>query len=297
MAHQIIVGSEGMGKWGKPFINFMLKALGYEKIVYSNEAGCSFILSSLFLGMEPSWNRQKKKYLYWSGESTTPQTNCNASKELFVITTLEKEGSNCMYVPYFLYHPQLPKLYNQRKFDTKHRKFLVAYCSRNRKTYREEFFNMLVERKGRDTCHSLGRCCGKYPETRRPVPGDWHDTRLVEEYKKYNFVFAMENGNRKGYVTEKIVNAFCSGAIPIYFGCQEVKLFFNPKAFIHVNDFESFEKCVDHICNMTDEDIKAMRSEEIINTESEIANLMNTKYTENPTLSRYLSMFSDFINN
>lgn len=298
MQKEIIVGSEGMGIWGKPFIDFLLKKLGYTDIIYSNKNTCSFILSSLFLGMEPRWNRLKKKYVYWSGESTTPNRNSNADQELFVLTTLEKTGPNCIYSPYFLYNPHLPKLYKVRKHDGLSAPYFVAYCSRNRKTYREEIFNLLVEKKGTEVCHSLGICCGKYPKTRKKsVPGNWDDERLIDQYKNYTFVFAMENGNRKGYVTEKIVNAFYSGSIPIYFGCQEVKLYFNPKAFVHVNDFESFEKCVEYICNMSDDEIAEMKNQPIINPENEIANLLNPNFGNNSTLNSYIHTFSKFIEN
>lgn len=37
------------------------------------------------------------------------------------------------------------------------------------------------------------------------------------------------------YVTEKIVNAFLAGAIPIYWGSPFVLKMFNPRAFIFVN--------------------------------------------------------------
>ena len=34
------------------------------------------------------------------------------------------------------------------------------------------------------------------------------------------------------YVTERIVNAFLAGAIPVYYGPPEVSKYFNPLAFI-----------------------------------------------------------------
>ena len=54
--------------------------------------------------------------------------------------------------------------------------------------------------------------------------------------------------------TEKIVNAFYSGSIPVYWGSENIGEFFNKKAFINVNDFESIEKCIDYIFNLSDKD-------------------------------------------
>lgn len=38
-----------------------------------------------------------------------------------------------------------------------------------------------------------------------------------------------------GYITEKIINAFLSGCIPIYYGTAEIFDIFNEKAFIYYN--------------------------------------------------------------
>jgi len=43
----------------------------------------------------------------------------------------------------------------------------------------------------------------------------------------------MENTNSKGYITEKIINAFAAGAVPIYYGTPEVFDLFNRNAFIY----------------------------------------------------------------
>ena len=46
---------------------------------------------------------------------------------------------------------------------------------------------------------------------------------LIDEYSKFKFVLTMENGFRKGYVTEKIINAFVAGSIPIYWGITNMQ--------------------------------------------------------------------------
>jgi len=51
----------------------------------------------------------------------------------------------------------------------------------------------------------------------------------------------MENTNRDGYITEKIMNVYRGGAVPIYWGTSHVKTIFNPDSFVYVNDYPSFE--------------------------------------------------------
>ena len=48
----------------------------------------------------------------------------------------------------------------------------------------------------------------------------------------YKFSLAMENTNGDGYITEKIIESFYSGTIPIYYGNYMVDEFINPKAYI-----------------------------------------------------------------
>ena len=77
-----------------------------------------------------------------------------------------------------------------------------------------------------------------------------------EEFlKKYKFNIACENVSHKGYCTEKIVEAFAAGTIPIYWGDTSVEKHFNPKAFINCNSFETIEDVIDYIKQIdTDEE-------------------------------------------
>jgi len=43
----------------------------------------------------------------------------------------------------------------------------------------------------------------------------------------------MENTNTPGYVSEKILNAFLGGCIPIYYGTTEIFRMFNRNAFVY----------------------------------------------------------------
>jgi hypothetical protein len=57
-----------------------------------------------------------------------------------------------------------------------------------------------------------------------------------EEFlSSYKFSIAMENSEGDGYISEKIVDSFLSGTIPIYYGDYMVDEFINPKAYILIN--------------------------------------------------------------
>ena len=61
--------------------------------------------------------------------------------------------------------------------------------------------------------------------------------------KEFRFVFAFENDLYPGYVTEKVIEAWATGAIPLYWG-SDPKEYINPEAMINLADFESLTEFV-----------------------------------------------------
>ena len=59
---------------------------------------------------------------------------------------------------------------------------------------------------------------------------------------------AYENTSYPGYCTEKLMDAFLSGSLPIYWGDPKVNEDWNPAAFINMNDYRSeWEFGIEHI--------------------------------------------------
>lgn len=55
----------------------------------------------------------------------------------------------------------------------------------------------------------------------------------------YMFSFVVENGNYYGYFTEKILNCFAVGTIPVYDGDPDIGLKFDMGGIIHIQDWIS----------------------------------------------------------
>ncbi len=292
---EIIIGCEG-GAWAYKIIDYLLNKLHPGiKITYKNDDTCKFIIKGHGNKPHPIWNDKKKKYIYFSGESYIPSKSKFETEGLYIITTINN-NLNSIYYPYVL---NSPYLYKERKYINNDRKYLLAYCSKNGVKLRQEIFNLFVEKTSSELCHSLSSCCGKYPNTKKPrVKGQWNDIALIEAYKDYKFVIAMENKYHNGYVTEKILNAFYSGAIPIYWGSSKADEFFNKNAFINVSDFNSLDECVEHVINMDEIKIKEMLKEPIYNEKNDLINLMNDNYNnnnDNIILKEYLHKLKLFL--
>ncbi|WQZ85678.1 fucosyltransferase [Helicobacter pylori] len=68
-----------------------------------------------------------------------------------------------------------------------------------------------------------------------------------EFLSQYKFNLCFENSQGYGYVTEKILDAYFSHTIPIYWGSPSVAQDFNPKSFVNVCDFKNFDEAIDYI--------------------------------------------------
>lgn len=68
--------------------------------------------------------------------------------------------------------------------------------------------------------------------------------KFMQDYK---FSIAFENQQVRGYITEKILDAYLAGTIPIYWGSDNITEYFNPKSFINCHDYSSFEEVVDKV--------------------------------------------------
>jgi hypothetical protein len=65
-------------------------------------------------------------------------------------------------------------------------------------------------------------------------------------FKNYRFGLVMENKKSDGYITEKIVNAFLSGTVPIWYGTSEIFDVINERAFVFY-DVEDPQPAMDRI--------------------------------------------------
>jgi hypothetical protein len=72
-------------------------------------------------------------------------------------------------------------------------------------------------------------------------------TRFLTSYK---FSIAMENSEGDGYLSEKIIESFLSGTIPIYYGDYMIDEFINPKSYILIRGEKDFIKKIKYIAKI-----------------------------------------------
>jgi len=114
--------------------------------------------------------------------------------------------------------------------------------------YREEAFDELSEI---GHVHQGGPCWGLKHERAKVSEHITIDREGGKKgnkniYKDYRFALVMENKNHTGFISEKIINSFLGGAIPVWYGTQDIFKVFNKDAFIYY-DVEDPKSAVNKI--------------------------------------------------
>lgn len=203
-------------------------------------------------------------------------------KENIYVIGAHQDGPRSIQLPYMLMkwwatlvkgskaeinQPTFESLFDPSARPKNTRKHFLLYANSNYVDHRENAANAL---SSIGPIHVLGKCegnvdvipplvdakpreCIPFQEGSRPssvlIP-DWtnRDNRLLNKsiFNEFRFVIAMETVKSPGYITDKILNVFMSGAIPVYYGTTQIYGIFNPKAFIFY-DIDNPQLALDRI--------------------------------------------------
>ncbi|WP_181646828.1 glycosyltransferase family 10 [Helicobacter sp. 16-1353] len=167
-----------------------------------------------------------------------------------------------IYVPHFIdYRKDTHRAREKHKIsDISHKKKFCnyIYSNSNAAAIRGDFFDFLnkykrVDAAGKDR-NNMGEALPKAPN------GDFGESKY-EFMKEYKFSIAFENSSTNGYCTEKILQAFAAGTIPIYWGDKKIAMGggINPKSFINVSGYDDFEAVLEKIKELDNDDEKYLK--------------------------------------
>lgn len=122
------------------------------------------------------------------------------------------------------------------------------YSHESEDSIRGDFFKKLCEYKH---VESPGRYLNNMPDGQ--IVKFVNDSKALFQ-RKCKFSLCFESTVHKGFVTEKITDAFFADTIPIYYGSDTVSEIFNPKAFINCSDYSSFDQVIDRIIELDNDD-------------------------------------------
>ena len=194
-------------------------------------------------------------YIQYSGESNYKDPS------LFDINFIpSNETSNCIVFPYAAFnilHEKLSIDYflNKRNYDTTlNNKFCLFAVSNGDCSQRNNFYNKLSKYKHIDSC-------GKYLNNMNgnKCPGKHNSQEFRDFISNYKFMICFENVSKPNYFTEKLINAYYSKTIPIYWGCPNIADYINMDSILYLkpdfseDDVNELIKTIEHLDNHPDE--------------------------------------------
>lgn len=81
----------------------------------------------------------------------------------------------------------------------------------------------------------------------------------LETLSQYQFCLCFENMAMNGYITEKIIDCFYAGTIPLYLGAPDIDKYIPPECYIDCRKFSSWTAMLEEISSMTVSEIEAKR--------------------------------------
>jgi len=130
-------------------------------------------------------------------------------------------------------------------------RFCNFIYSNPRGATRNTFFEKLHAKRPVD---SLGSLMNNYVEPRlgKRRDADWHSTKIAI-LRNYRFTIAFENSELPGYTTEKMVDAWMAGSVPIYWGNPAYTIDFPPDSCLSVYAAGSLDRLVEQVLEAENE--------------------------------------------
>ena len=218
----------------------------YRFLASHTKSGIDFSKSKYSPNQQPS--NKAKFSIFFTGENERPPFG---DWDCYLSFDLNSYGGKNAYLPLWwitssdLIRPTISpylgrpitinEMLKPRKVDFKPRKkFCVAFIGKAY-PFRMQAIAALSSIGKVDVYGGIARNSGKKAAQEK-----------FETSQDYKFVFAFENDLFPGYVTEKPLEAWATGAIPLYWG-SDPKGYLNQDALLNLEKFENLDSYVGHV--------------------------------------------------
>lgn len=261
---------QGVGIFHKDYLENLLQ----EKIEMVDPKDADVIICSQFGNSRLQYPNPKKICLvYESDFSVLNEPNTiyfsshitNKPRQFYLPLT-------ALYYGFSIYEKlQTPRYFTIK--DIKERQHCCSIISNFQGEFRNEFLFKLMDVVSVDNYGKLYQNVGDS----LVESTCWYDPNLSPIIKQYKFMICMENIQKEGYHSEKILHAFLNNIIPIYWGDPDIVKVFNSNSFINVNELgiKLAIKKIAQLCQ-NDQEYLTMLNEPIIHDKS-----ISSQYNEN----------------
>lgn len=235
-------------------INFFMDVFNKHYHVIRDDVNPEYLIygEGEFGRSNERFDKTKVKKIFYTGENARPPFG-----DCFAAMTFDHENSPKHYrLPLYVVdmhgamlegftnsHLKITNVEHDYEKDYDMRDFCSFVVSNPRQEMRNAMFHLTNEHR---RVHSAGPHLNNMGAI---LPRDKLKYKL-EFLNNYRFNICFENGSQPGYVTEKILNAFQTKTMPIYWGSPTVGRDFNTNAFINVHNFATLNDVVKYVAHL-----------------------------------------------
>lgn len=183
--------------------------------------------------------------IFYATEAVSP--DMNLFDYAFVFDRTLSDGDRVTRIPTLLhFRREIGGNLNKRdvpKYEDKKRFCNFIYSNSNAHPARDRLFHTVSDYRFVD---SMGRHLNNMGNVPSRQDEDWAKLS-VEQRLPYRFSIAAENECFPGYISEKMINCYLAGTVPIYWGDPTIKEEFNERAFICTQDYNDSEQLISRI--------------------------------------------------
>ena len=232
------------------FLDLFEKVFQQSIEISHNMDECELLLESIFTGSTRLFDKEWKYTFMFHGESDQhtdfdrlskiyPKYSCCLYGKLSHSNVINMP----LYVPY-LYCNNLTDKLQSKKAVLERTKPTKNICAIISKEHYGSIRHRFLERLERVVHIDYA---GHYKNNVPRIEGTYNSPELFDFISQYKFIVSIENSRDETYITEKIINGFAAGIVPIYWGCDRVHDYFNADRFL----------CLDANTNMNEEGLNA----------------------------------------
>lgn len=115
-----------------------------------------------------------------------------------------------------------------RVYEKKERKFCIFNVSNHVSIPRTYFYFILSH------LYKQPDSCGKFLNNGVVCPPSYHSPEYCDFLSQYKFMICFENDCQDYYFTEKLINAYYSGTIPVFWGFSNIEKYLNLDAIVYL---------------------------------------------------------------
>jgi alpha(1,3/1,4) fucosyltransferase len=280
------IGFLDMGSWFNVKNNFFINALkhNFENVEVVEPKEADTLIFSVF-GQENRKLRYKfKKRVFYSGEPwDTNKYNFDYS------LTYEPKTEKNFQLPVWMFYIDWFNLNEPDNVNNWHipqnylnlanpfiKKPKIKFCSFVFSRISDQRKNIVDVLNNINKVDSYGNLWGETPKNKSLKNGQYYKIDTISDYK---FNIAFENIVKKGYVTEKLLQARIAGCIPIYSGDKSVYEVFDPDGFLNVTGMPN-EQIYDEVQNINNNNViyKSMINQKIFINEPTMEDVYSSFY-------------------